>query len=87
MNLRSYLGQAVAEFDAAMKGIGLRTSDPRVCECGCYEADHRESGRRCLTNYQGCRCGKFRALKPPAVNQFTTTEHYQRDRKGTWTGD
>ena len=45
MNLRSYLGRAVAEFDVTMKSIGLRASEPRVCECGCYEADHTENSR------------------------------------------
>lgn len=87
MSLRSYLGQAVDEFDAAMKAAGLRASDPRVCECGCYEAGHEEGGGRCLTNYRGCRCRRFAPLKPPAVNPFTTAAHYQRDRKGCWTGD
>jgi hypothetical protein len=87
MTPKENLKRAIDEFDAAMKATGLRANDPRVCECGCYETGHEAGGGRCLTNYRGCRCRQFDPLKPPAVNPFTTVEHYRRDRKGYWTGD
>ena len=87
MTPKENLKLALDEFDAAMKAAGLRASEPRVCECGCYEAGHEEGGGRCLTNYRGCRCRRFQPLKPPAVNPFTAAAHYRRDRKGYWIGD
>jgi hypothetical protein len=85
VSLKTKLQAAVDDFDATAVRLGIKP--PRVCECGCYEIGHEDSTGRCRTNYKGCRCPKFRPLRKPEANPFTTGEHYARDRKGPWTGD
>lgn len=87
--LKKDLLQALADFEAEAEKIGLKPKAiPGICQCGHEIGDH--IGYVCVGTQgprkEPCECPRFRMIEPPEVNPFTTAEHYQRDRKGTWTG-